>query len=497
MKLSNASHSAVLALSLFGLVASPPAAGADSPQQAPAVQAQTLPSLAPLVESVKAAVVNVDVQSRAPRSQVSMGEDPEDFFDRFFGGNRNRGRDPRRFGGEREPLRAGMGSGFIIDPKGLVLTNNHVVEGAVAIRVRLDDGRDFEAKVVGRDPQTDVAVIRLQGKLDKLPFVKLGDSDAMKVGDWVVAIGNPFGLASSVSAGIISAKSREIGAGPYDDFLQTDAAINPGNSGGPLFNLKGDVIGINTAIVGGGTGIGFAVPSNIAKALVPQLEKEGSVSRGYIGVGIQSLTPDLAKALGVPVHDGAVVTQVVQEGPGKKAGLQPDDVITAIDGQKLASASALTRAVGLRQPGNVVQLGVFRGGKQMDVKVQLVPRPDMGPVSSSNDEQSTDEEGKKQRIGLSFQNVDQRYARQLGVNNPEGALITDVAPATAAEHAGLVPGMVVTDVNKKPVRTKDDLMKAIRGAKSGTSLLIRTISPSPPVRGERTPQPTLHVLTIP
>jgi serine protease Do len=437
---------------------------------------------------VKSAVVNVDVQSRVTRSHVSM-DDPEEFFDRFFGRNR---RDPRQ--NNREQIRQGAGSGFIIDPKGLVLTNNHVVESAVAIRVRLDDGRDFDAKVVGRDPLTDVAVIRLQGKVENLPVVRLGDSDAMRVGDWVVAIGNPFGLASSVSAGIISAKTRDIHAGPYDDFLQTDAAINPGNSGGPLFNLKGEVIGINTAIVGGGTGIGFAVPSNMAKALLPQLEKEGTVSRGWIGVGIQDLNPDLAKALGVPVKEGAVVTEV-REGPGKKAGIQSEDVITAIDGQKLASAGALSRAVAMRRPGSTVNLTAFRGGKQQEVKVQLATRPDVEQVNQSNDEQSSDEEGRKQKIGLSFQNVDQRYGQTLGVS--EGALITDVAPGTPAAHAGLVPGMVIAEANKKPIRNKDDLMKAIRGAKSGSPLLLRTLGPYRSGGTDRSPQPTLHVINIP
>src|SRR5215472_985109 len=255
------SHFAVGALTALVLFAAPVLSNA----QAPAREVSGLPSLAPLVESVKSAVVNVDVQSRVNASRFSVGSDEEDFFDRFFGAP---GRGGRRRGGDQ--IRQGMGSGFIIDPNGTVLTNNHVVEGAVAIRVRLDDGRSFDAQVMGRDPLTDVAVIKLKGKVAKFPHVSLGDSDAMRVGHWVVGSGNPFGLTSSVSTGIISASGRRITGGPYDDFLQTDAAINPGNSGGPLFNLKGEVIGINTAIVGGGTGIGFAVPSNMAKALLPQ-----------------------------------------------------------------------------------------------------------------------------------------------------------------------------------------------------------------------------------
>ncbi|HLM44919.1 MAG TPA: trypsin-like peptidase domain-containing protein, partial [Myxococcaceae bacterium] len=287
--------------------AQPASTPANNALQPATREAQALPSLAPLVESVKGAVVNVDVQAKASMSEG--GENP--LMDRFFGGGGGGG--PR--GQRREPVRQGAGSGFIIDSKGLVLTNNHVVEGAVSIRVRMDDGRSFDAEIVGRDPLTDVALIRLKGKVDGLPTVKLGDSDGMRVGDWVVAIGNPFGLASSVSSGILSARARDIHSGPYDDFLQTDAAINPGNSGGPLFNLKGEVVGINTAIVGGGTGIGFAVPSNLVKALVPQLEKDGAVTRAWLGIGIQDLTQDLAKALALPVSEGAIVSQVNNNSP--------------------------------------------------------------------------------------------------------------------------------------------------------------------------------------
>jgi serine protease Do len=483
-------------LALLALFLGASAGRAQNPQQPAAREVQSLPSLAPLVESVKSAVVNVEVQSRVNRPQLSMGPDEfggDDLFDRFFGG-RNRPRRP-----DREQIRQGMGSGFIIDPRGYVLTNNHVVQDAVNIRVRLDDGRDFEAKTMGRDPLTDVALIKLTGKVENLPVVKLGDSDASRVGDWVVAIGNPFGLASSVSAGIISAKSREIRAiTPYDDFIQTDAAINPGNSGGPLFNLRGEVIGINTAIVGGGTGIGFAVPSNIAKALVPQLEKDGTVSRGYLGVGIQDLTPDLAKALGVPVNEGAVVTEVRDGSPAKKAGLLVDDVIAAIDGKKLTSSGALTRAVGLMRPGSTVTLTVYRGQKQQEVKVLLATRPDLEGIGQQGEERtSTDEEGKKQqKIGLSVQNVTPRYAESLGIP-PEGALVADVVPGSPAEQAGLAPGMVVVEAGKKPVRNRDDLLRAIKSSKPGSSLLLRVLQPGRSATGERTPQPTLHVLKIP
>jgi serine protease Do len=478
-----AQHVAVGGLAAFLLFSAPVISLAQPASTAPR-EVSGLPSLAPLVESVKSAVVNVDVQSRVTASQFSMGEDPEDLFDRFFGAP---GRGGRRRG--REQIRQGLGSGFIIDPNGTVLTNNHVVEGAVAIRVRLDDGRAFDAQVVGRDPLTDVAVIKLKGKVEKLPFVRLGDSDAMRVGDWVVAIGNPFGLTSSVSAGIISASGRHITGGPYDDFLQTDAAINPGNSGGPLFNLRGEVIGINTAIVGGGTGIGFAVPSNLAKALLPQLEKGGAITRGYLGVGIQDLTPEVAKALSVPVNEGAVVTQV-QDGPAKKAGVRVDDAVVAVDGQKINSSTALSRTVALKQPNSVANLTLYRGGNKMDVKVTLGTRPDLEHVSSSADEGSGEEKQQKQ-VGITIQNVDPRLAQSMNLP-AEGALITEVVPGSPAERAGLAPGNVIVEAAKKPIRNRDDLLKAIRSAKSGSDLLLRVVVPT------RTgPSHALRVLTVP
>jgi serine protease Do len=437
----------------------PPIAG--SVLQPATREAQALPTLAPLVESVKSAVVNVDVTARVGGPRGGMGQNP--FF--FFGQPNG-----------REPVRQGAGSGFIVDPKGLVLTNNHVVEDAVSILVRMDDGRSLSAEVVGRDPLTDVALLKIKGKVENLPSVKLGDSEAVRVGDWVLAIGNPFGLASSVSLGILSAKARDIQAGPYDDFLQTDAAINPGNSGGPLFNMKGEVIGINTAIVGGGTGIGFAVPSNLVRALLPQLEKEGVVTRGYLGIGIQDLTVDLAKALNLPVTEGAIVNQVSADGPAAKAGLKLDDVITAIDGQKIGSASALTRTVALKRPGTSSTLSLYRNGKQQDVKVTLGTRPDLEGVGKRLKRE--EEESSKARVGVSLSDLDSRTARQAGFAKAEGALITDVVPGSPADRAQLVPGMLVVEANRKPVRSAEELAGVIRSAPSGSTLLLRVMMPN-------------------
>ena len=434
----------------------------------------SIPSLAPLVESVKSAVVNVDVQKR----ESGGGEVDDEMLERFFG--------MRRPPQNRGHIMQGAGSGFVIDPKGLVLTNNHVVDAAVTLRVRLDDGRSFDAEVVGRDPLVDVAVLKIKGKVENLPFVRLGDSAQMRVGDWVVAIGNPFGLASSVSLGIISATERKIGAGPYDQFLQTDAAINPGNSGGPLFSLKGEVVGMNTAIfsnpaLGGGAniGIGFAVPSNLIKALLPQLEKEGTVTRGWLGVGIQDLTPELSKAMGVPIADGAVITTVNDGSPAKKAGVREDDAVTAIDGEKVLSADAFRRVVALKRPDSTVTLSAYRDGKPLELKVKLGTRPDLEHVSAKEQRRGKSEPAdtaKPSRLGLSFQDMDPRLSQSTGLPTA-GALIVEVGVGSVAERAQLRRGMVVIEANKKPITGRDDLVKAISDAKPGTVLLLRVVSP--------------------
>ncbi len=480
----NAPGRATLAALLLAL---PQVAPAQAPAQPPPTnpqsqqtvqpatkEAQTLPSLAPLVESVKSAVVNVDVQARSgggmgrrrgpggPQGPGGPGENP---FDRFFG-----------MPDGRDQIRQGAGSGFIIDPKGLVLTNNHVVEDAVAITLRLDDGRTFPAEVVGRDPLTDVALVQIKGKVDNLPSVKLGDSDAVRVGDWLIAIGNPFGLASSVSLGILSAKAREIGASTYDDFLQTDAAINPGNSGGPLFNMRGEVIGINTAIVGGGSGIGFAVPSNLVKALLPQLEKEGSVTRAWLGIGIQELTADIAKALGLPVSEGAIITSVNEGAPAAKAGLKPDDVVVAIDGQKIGSDRELTRTVGLKRPGSTSTLDIFRGGKRQQIKVTLGTRPDLEGVAV-RPRQGDEEQSTQARVGVSLSNLDPRTAERAGFSGAKGALVTDVVPGSPADRAELAPGMVVVEADRKPVGNAAELAKILRAAPAGSTLLLSVEMP--------------------
>ncbi|QSQ22611.1 Do family serine endopeptidase [Pyxidicoccus parkwayensis] len=470
-----------------------PGAGGATPaaRPMPPDMSSALASIAPLVESVRAAVVSVEVRSVAPshraREESPWGEEGESPF-----GNTPWG--PFTPFGRKSPPpeerpRQGLGSGFIVDARGLVLTNNHVVEGATEIHVQLPDGRELNAKVMGTDPLTDVAVLRLQLPPDTkaLPVVRLGDSDALRVGDWVVAIGNPFGLSSSVSLGIVSAKAREIGASAYDEFLQTDAAINPGNSGGPLFNMKGEVVGINTAIIGGGSGIGFAVPSNLVRALAPQLEKQGSVTRGWLGLTVQDLTPDLGNALGLTVRKGAVVTDVSEGTPASEAGLQPEDVITAVDGKPIDSGRALTRMVALTPPGTALPLSVYRGGKKVDVKVTLGTRPDLEGVERKH-RPAAQEQPAHQRLGLRLSDMDPRLARAEKLPSV-GALVTDVDDSSVAGNAGLLPGMVVVEAGGKPVRGAADLMRVLREAKPGQAVLLRVGVPG----GGR----ELHALTMP
>lgn len=444
-------------------VVGPVSAQAPQPQAPPQLRAVDLPSIAPLVEPATSAVVNVDVRTRAERSEE--GPTGDEFFERFFGM-------PFPGPSEEPRIREGTGSGFIIDPRGLILTNNHVVEEAESIRVTLADGRSFEASVQGRDPLTDLALLRITEPVQNLPVVRLGDSDAVRVGDWVVAIGSPFGLTSSVSVGILSARARELGVGPYDDFLQTDAAINFGNSGGPLLNLRGEVIGINTAIVGGASGIGFAVPSNMARRLLPELTRGGEIRRGWLGVSVQDLTPDLARALNVSVSKGAVVAEVNRGTPAQRAGLRPNDVVVAINGRPVESAKALTRIVGFEKPGTRATLTVLRGGRREDVAIELGQRPTREELAQQEERQPPEQRREGATLGLSLEDVDPRYARIAGIP-PTGALVTEVAPGSPAEAAGLERGMVVVEAAGRPVRNAEDLVRILRSATSGTTLLLR------------------------
>ncbi|HWV38434.1 MAG TPA: Do family serine endopeptidase [Vulgatibacter sp.] len=437
------------------LVAAPAALGACSPgapstahaQEQRSAEAGAPPSLAPLVEKVRPSVVGV---TTILKGRGNMPPEIEEYWRRFFGRNAPQ---PR----ERE--RVGIGSGVIIDEAGIVLTNNHVVSGAERVTVRTSDDRDHQAEVVGTDPETDMAVLRITTRGTRFQAATLGNSDSIRVGDYVMAIGNPFGLELTVTSGIVSAKARVIGATPFDDFLQTDAAINPGNSGGPLFDLSGKVVGINTAIVASGQGIGFAVPIDLVRSLLPQLEKTGRVVRGFLGVGVQDLTPELAKALGIRQQEGALVAQVEPNGPGAKAGLEPGDAVVTLNGNPVKGASELSREVAQSRPGDTVTLGILRDGRQQEVKVTLGERPSSGRSERPAQEQGEGEEGP---VGLTIQPVPDQVRQQLGIDG--GAMVSGVEPSSRADEAGLQPGDVIVEANRKPVKQPKDLVAIAKDA---------------------------------
>ncbi|MFQ5715664.1 MAG: Do family serine endopeptidase, partial [Nitrospinales bacterium] len=368
------------------------------------------------------AVVNVSTKVKQkqrpnlrPPGRGPRGPDPfKDFYDRFFGDRDNR---PRR----------GMGSGLIIDAEGHVLTNNHVVHGADIIKVKLENEKEYDAKLIGSDSKTDIALIKIlreKGDTTQFPFLTMGDSDKLEVGEWVVAIGNPFGLSHTVTVGVVSAKGRQIGAGPYDDFIQTDASINPGNSGGPLFNVKGEVIGINTAIIsgnaGGNVGIGFAIPINLAKDILRDLKEKGAVTRGWLGVMIQKITPDLAKSFGLKESEGALVGDVIPDSPASDAGVKVGDVIVKYDNKNIKTMEELPRVVAGTRPGETVKIDVIRDGKRKTIPITIALLKDQ------------DEEEKLaslgDQMGLQVQNITPELAQSLNLEDTVGVLVSNVAP---------------------------------------------------------------------
>ena len=407
------------------------------------------PNWVALAEALKPAVVNVSMKRGAQPTPEAV--DP--FFQQFFG---------------RVPPRAqrGLGSGFVVNPDGYVVTNNHVVDGATEISVKLADGREFPGRVVGRDPRTDIALLKVEAR--GLPTIHLGDSAALKVGEPVMAIGNPFGLEQTVTTGIVSATGRVIGEGPYDDFIQTDASINPGNSGGPLINGRGQVVGINTAIVsrsGGSVGIGFAIPVNLAKPVVSQLAAAGHVTRGWLGVGIQPLTADLAKSFKVPGTDGALVTSVSEGSPAAKAGLKQGDVIVEYDGRPVARAGDLPRAVAETPVGRAVSLKVVRDGAPVTLTATV------GRLEEPREAKAEPAPGEP-ALGLSGRTLTPEVAQQLGVREQRGVLVTAVHDGSRAEAAGVKEGDVISQIDHRPVASVEDLRQALRRHPAGAPVLM-------------------------
>ena len=415
---------------------------------------ESAPDFVELAKKLKPTVVNIGTaRTVKPRRQFQrpfgnpFGNDPfEDFFDRFLGDMQ-----PRAY------KQRSLGSGFIIEG-GYILTNNHVVAGADEIKVKLADNREFKAEIKGVDERLDLALLKIDAR-EILPTAILGDSDTIQVGEWVMAIGNPFGLAETVTAGIVSAKGRVIGSGPYDDYIQTDASINPGNSGGPLFNSHGEVIGINTAIVSGGQGIGFAIPVNMAKSIIPQLKEKGKVTRGWLGVTIQSVTPELAKSFGLSDGNGALVSGIIPESPAGKAGLKSGDIILEFDGKKIKEVGELSRLVAATAVDKKVTILIVRDGKEEKVTV----------VIDRLKESGSDERGESihDKLGLTVSELNKELADRLQLKETTGVVITGLKSNGPAQESGIAEGDVIKEIDGKKIATLKDYENAVAAHKKG------------------------------
>jgi serine protease Do len=450
--------------------------------ETPAAQAQVqvLPDVADLADRLLPAVVEISIESKVAGSatpQVPQLPDDspfKDFFDDFL-----KKRQGENGEGPQDRTVNAMGSGFIIDASGLVVTNNHVVEGADKIEVHQQDGTILKAELVGRDAKTDLAVLRV--KSDKpLPTVTFGDSDKLRIGQWVMAIGNPFGLGGSVSLGIVSARNRDINAGPYDDFIQTDAAINKGNSGGPLFSMTGEVMGINTAIfspTGGSVGIGFSVPANTAKNVIGQLIKFGETRRGWLGVRLQTITPDIADSMGLKGVKGALVADVTKDSPGSKAGIEAGDVITSFDGKSIREMKELPRAVAETEVGKKVAVVVLRKGKDVVLTVELGRLEDGEKQVAEADKKASEPAATVTALGMTASTLTKELRAKFKTDEKvNGAIITEVSKDGVAEEKRLEPGDVIVEAGSKQVENASDVSDAIamaeKDGKSSVLLLV-------------------------
>lgn len=443
-----------------------------------AVQASARPApngFADLAERLSPAVVNISTsQVLAPRDMEIPGlpEDSplKDFFDEFLEQQRRGG--PQRV--------QSLGSGFVIDPSGVVVTNNHVIEGADRIEVTFTDGTTLPAVIAGTDPKTDLAVLRVES--DKpLPHVDLGDSGSLRVGDWVIAIGNPFGLGGTVTAGIVSALNRDIHAGNYDDFIQTDAAINRGNSGGPLFNLDGQVVGVNSAIIspsGASVGIGFAVPSSTVKPIVAQILEYGETRRGWIGVRIQTVTPEIAESLGLGSSRGAMIAGLTDDGPAAQAGLEPGDVVLAFDGRNIATMRDLPRVVAEAKIGSTVDVQIFRDGETLTRKITVAQLQEESALEAAPAEEKP-ELAETVVLGLGLASLNDDLRRRFNVaEGLSGVVVIEVDPTSAAAERGVQPGDVIVQVAQRAVASPEDVKRIVESEeKAGRkSVLLRLVA---------------------
>ncbi|HEY2866100.1 MAG TPA: DegQ family serine endoprotease [Pyrinomonadaceae bacterium] len=453
--------------SFFG---SKDAPAAPPPPPAPVSVAGIRTSYADIVEKTSPAVVRIDAEIKT-KAQAQFP-----FGDGLFGGSPLQPGQP-----PRQQLERGIGSGVIVSADGTILTNNHVVDGASKITVQLNNDKTFDAKVVGADKPSDLAVLKIDAQ--NMPFLTLGDSDSVRVGDIVLAIGNPLGIGQTVTAGIISAKGRRTGlsdGSSFEDFLQTDAPINRGNSGGALVNLNGELIGINSQILspggasGGNIGIGFSIPSNMARNVMEQLLKDGKVHRGMLGIYIQNITDDTAKADGLQDTQGVLVSDVVPGGAAENAGIKRYDIITAVNGEKIEDSNVFRNKVASTAPGTEIKLTIVRDGKEQEVTAKLDEFSDKaaqnGPDGQDDNQSGPEKESGK--LGLSLQPITPQVARQLKLNSDSGLVITDIDPVGPAAEAGLARGDVIMEINKQPVASVDDVKAALDKAGSNPILLL-------------------------
>lgn len=419
-------------------------------------------SFADLADKVKPVVVNISTtkiikERRYPSPFWDFPFDRfffgDEFFERFFGDI------PRR-----QFKQQSLGSGFIISSDGYIFTNNHVVERADKIIVKLSNGQEYEAKIIGRDPKTDIALIKIKPR-ETLPVAELGDSDKLRVGEWVIAIGNPFGLEHTVTAGIVSAKGRVIGAGPYDDFIQTDASINPGNSGGPLFNMEGKVVGINTAIVANAQGIGFAIPINMAKTILADLKSKGKVTRGWLGISVQDVTEDMARALNLKDNRGAIVSEVFQGEPADRAGLKAGDIFIEINGKKIKNSHELLLLIASCRVGETISAKVLRDGKELTFHVVVAERPEHPEVVISK--------GTKDDLGLTVEDITPEIAKYFDIPRKGGVVVVKVKRNSIADEVGIQPGDIILEVNKVKVNSTKEFHREITKPAAKKSVMLR------------------------
>jgi serine protease Do len=463
-----AAGAAVLAaavVALVALVVVAPRLGFTTPAQAPlwtdrppavGATSSAAPNWMELAKALKPAVVNISTKRVEEGIQLRSPFGDNDPFQRFF----------KQFGEQGPRTVRSLGSGFIINPGGFIVTNNHVVDGATTIQVKIADGRELPAKVVGRDSKTDLALLKVEAI--GLPVIPLGDSSRLQVGEPVMAIGNPFGLEQTVTSGIVSAIGRVIGQGPYDDFIQTDASINPGNSGGPLIDSRGEAVGINAAIFsqsGGSVGIGFAIPVDQAKSVVAQLAQSGHVARGWLGVSIQPLTPELAKGFGLPDQSGALVAGVQEGSPAAKAGVKAGDVITEYEGRKVSRSGELPRMVAATPAGRPVPITILRGGKPVSLVATITALQEEPQQTAARSEG-------KQNLGLGVETLTPTVARELGLPEARGVVVRSVGGSSPAADAGVRPGDVIVEVDHQRVASVAEMKRALDRHPKNTPVVV-------------------------